>query len=492
MATKVYRYGCMEPTIEERALIDEQLFLAHRYRVMLWHLAAASRAQYRQRRLEHFPELERVEAEVARLSELFGLLDPKGDRAMRREIKIEIQRLKARAKELRQVAKECTAFAADVAADREREGVLQRALRAVFSSWGLYSGTYLCVEDAALRARKGIDDPAEPRWDGSGVLGIQLQGGRTAADIASGRDPSIHIVPPQRAGKGHRAGSRSVARYRVCSRERKPVCITLRCMVDRDLPSDAKVTWAKLVVSRSGACSRGTPRYAYSLQLTVESEANARREFGAGTVAVCFQNDVVTYADDGDGVERTFDVTSYCPRLSGRKIQDLQSIRDKNRNHALGLIRGWCERQEETPEWLLEEIESCLNARSCRRTVRLVERIADMVDNDLLKALREWVYHENHLWQWQADARQNELRARKDAYRRFAADLRRKYRHVLIDSRRLDAPERKTAERNQLGLHELRLAIRHSFGPEYAHEVTGLSCAEMFERFGDAKERAAE
>lgn len=493
MTTKVYRFGCARPSKAIRDQISEQLWLAYRYRLMLWHHSMASRALYRQRRRDHFPELERVEKELERQRELLGLLDSKTERAARQALKVEIQRLRARARELRAEAKSSESFSAIVDADKAREGELQRAIRGASSHLGLYTGTYLCVEDAWKRARSGKYDPARPYWDCTGILGIQLQNGRSVANVTSGRDPSIHIVPPDRKGKGRRSGSRTIVRYRIRSRNRLPVTVDLQTMVHRDLPADSKVTWAKLAVSRSGG------RLIYSVQLTLESAANERTEFGGGYVAVCLHNDVVMYAGEGER-ERVF---AFDARLD--KADELQSIRDKQRNGAVGLIRAWCERQDDAPDWLLEEVEANCNRASCRRAVRLVWRFSALFPRPLnardskmfdrligTKDVVGFVYHENHLYQWQSDLRTNALRARKDAYLKWASDLRRKYRHVLLDSRRLDAPERKTESRNGAGLSELRQAIKNSFGPEYVHAVTGISCAEMFERLADESARAAE
>jgi hypothetical protein len=497
MGTRVYSYLCARPSLDVRNAIDEQLYVAHRYRLMLWHLASASRAQYRSRRREHFPELVTAEDESHRINAILGEVEKIEDRQEKREMravmrthKIEMQRLRARIRELRALAKDSASLAADVAADREREGILQRALRNIHSrTYGLYSGTYLCVEDAARRARSGSRDPKRPCWDGartrdfhaprrlddvhgSGMLGIQLQGGRSVAELLSGDDPSVQLVFP--AGAHHR-GMRAVCRYRLRSGAGgKPVLIDLPIAYHRELPRDAKVTWAKLAVTRSGL------RSIYSLQLTVESAANERSQYGAGVVAVCLHNDRVMYSCEyGEPQEFVHDLRS------GRG-SELLSNRDKMRNNIIGLLTAWGERQDELPDWLRDELAVQEERPSARKLLRFVDRCGSQLPEKLLAEITKWRYRENHLFAWQSDMRTSALRRRQDAFRVFAATLRRKYRTLVLDSRRLDDPARMTSDRRDKGLHALRLALQHAFGDEVCL-TTGLTCAELCERF-----RAAE
>lgn len=177
---KVYAYGCKRPDRETAEAIKGQLWLAHRYRTMLWHLSMAGRSLYRAQRREHVPGLVETEGELERAGELFTLIDAKESPAEYRELKVRVQQLRAKCRELRDAAKTHPGLIADTAEASDRRGVLQRALRNVFSrTFGLYSGTYLHIEAASRSANAGTEDPVRPRWDGSGALAIQLQGGHT-------------------------------------------------------------------------------------------------------------------------------------------------------------------------------------------------------------------------------------------------------------------------------------------------------------------------
>lgn len=509
MSTKVYRYGCKIPPKDIAKQIDDQLRLVFLYRLCLWRASIASRELYRQRRRECFPELEATEKELKRQQEIFSILDPKEDRKARQELKIRVQQLKAKHREQREAAKADPVFEDLVSEDKGREVVLRKALRGHLSQQGLFYGTYMLAEEADKRARQGRMDPARPRWDGTGSLGIQLQGGRTVAALFSGKDANIRIEPTllerwnarrpncgdfddqlhynDEVGQkpGQHKGARTIVHYRLCSKEHKAVFIPLHTVYHRALPADSKVTWAKLVVNRSG------DRKNYSIQFTFDSKANERSEFGAGTVVICLNEDTVRYADLYTLNEvSTFE---FDPRLA--RVAQLQSTRDKERDQMVALIRGWIEDRDETPDWLLEELAHNTTNASCRRLCRLYRRWTyNRVEGDveIVEKFKKWVYHENHLYQWQEDMRGGALRRRKDAYRNFAAKMRRQFRSLVIDNRNLNAPELKTFDRNESALSEFRLLVKQSFGADYVQEISGATCVEMIEQLSEKKIAAAE
>lgn len=471
---KVYAYGCKRPDRETAAAIKGQLWLAHRYRTMLWHLSMAGRSLYREQRRRFVPEL--VEAEDALAVHLAYLIEerptplPDDERLTLRR---EVQRLRIECKALRDSAKLNAELAAATEEAGERMGVLRRALRNVFSrTFGLYSGTYLHIEAAARSANAGTEDPVKPRWDSSGALAIQLQGGRTAVELMHGNDPSLYIEPPNRS-LGKRLGSRTTVHYRLKSdRSGRAVLISLATMLHRDLPADAKVTWAKLIVSKIHEF-----RYAYSVQLTVESESFANVECGAGVVAVSFRDDALRYASEGEA-EQIFEV----PNRAAEKIRDFQSIRDTHRNIAIEHLAAWCARQDETADWVRDEIATIEERKSCRRLYHLRNRLRDVVDDATMEYLDKWAYRENHLYTWQSDARVKALRHRKNEYRKFARALRRRFRTLVIDSRKLNEPSRLNWNNRNKGLHEARIVLACAFDDDTIR-ATGENCEELCEKF---------
>ena len=65
--TKVFKYGLQSPTVNGH-LVDETIYLAHKFYNRLIEIVRASRAAYRTERSRRFPELVIVEDETARLT----------------------------------------------------------------------------------------------------------------------------------------------------------------------------------------------------------------------------------------------------------------------------------------------------------------------------------------------------------------------------------------------------------------------------------------
>lgn len=483
--TVVYRYGCGPIPRETRLAIREQLWIAYRYKVMLWHLSMAGRNLYRELRRKHFPELVELELELGRVQELIGLLErdmfdsAEAFKAESQRLKVEKQHLLARLRALKLAAKEDVAFNAEVAAAQLKQVELGRALRKVFSrTFGLYSGTYLVTEAASTSANAGKEDPVRPRWngglvDGDGVLAIQLQGGRNVPTLMGGTDPSIHVEPPARPGKG--VAGRTTVHYRLRSEEGKAVLISLPVQFSRPFPADTKVTWVKLVVSKVHE-----RRFEYSVHFILESEFDKarRRGQGAGVVAVCFKGDEITLADEHGYREHL------TPYAEPTKLRDLQSIRDKMRNETIGQLVGWLDRQDAPLDWVREEIQTIEERKSSRRLYHLCERMRreKVGSPELEKYLAAWAYRENHLYWWWACFTKNALRKRQDDFRVLASRLRKRYRHIVVDARKLNDPSRLDVDRRWRGLHSLRLTLKNAV-TEDAFEVKGDSCEELLEAY---------
>ena len=476
MGTLVYAYGCKRPDRDIRDAIEDQLWLAYRYRLALWRLSMAGREVYREQRRQHVPKLVEAEEELARAEEHLSTLDRKKEPEAHQNVRTDVKRLRTWCRELREAAKADAVFLAATVETEARRGVLQRALRNVFSrTLGLYSGTYLHVEAAARSANAGTEDPVRPRWDRSGVLAVQLQGGRSPVVLMSGKDPSIHIEPPHRKGQSKRRGSRTTVHYRLRSEKGAAVQVALPTMLHRDLPRDANITWAKLVVTTVHEF-----RQHYSIQFTLDTQEGMKVPTGAGLVAISFRDEKISYACEY-GEEQVFDFN-----FRNDKIRDLQSIRDKHRNAAIHLLAQWCENQDETADWVREEIETINEHKSCRRLYHLRKKLSGLIDDALARYLDEWAYRENHLYWWQRDMTRSELLRRRDAHRVFAAQLRARFRDLVIDGRRLDDPRRLSAEVRDLGLSEFRILLLQAFG-EHGNKATGESCAELCESFRAAR-----
>lgn len=492
--TKVYRYGCKAFEPEEHALVEAQLWLAYRYRLMLWFVSCASRAQYRARRRECMPEIAALEQQLEDLDA--QVLETPRKSPERAELRAQQKVLRGALSAARKRTKDSPRFQRLVEEDHKRELELRRALRKAMGKQGLYSGTYQQVEDADRRSRSGMHDPARPRWNRTGVLAIQLAGGRSVPQLESGKDPSVHFparpAPPPGVSMRNRVYQRVTTRYRVCSQDRRPVSIQIKTMHSRPLPPDADVKWVKLVVERSGN------RFIYSQHFVLSSAMVGRKEYGEGVVAVCFEGEEIKYAGLkklDSKVPRVFDegVKAFAGGAALEHVHKLQALRDRLRNELVVKLQAWVETLEDPPSWVINRLARASQSKaSCQQLRfygdRVLRECEQWMEPELARELRVWVYEtEDHLYQWQSDARRRALLNRLDRYRCFAKYLRSRYHTILLDNRALDAPRGRTQERNSLALDRLRAILRDSFGDECVVALTGPTCRTMFERYLENK-----
>ncbi len=462
---RVYSYGCgLLPTATRRA-IEAQLWLAYRYRYKLWQLNLASRDAYREVRAKLLPELLTTEADLDKAKELITLLNDKELSAKERNAtkpqlflaKAAKARAIAKLKELKEKAKNEPSMTEAIALIDDRKNILLKALRNVFSkTLHLYWCTYAEVEADARKANAGRNDPVKPVWRESGSL-VCVTKGLTPEDVFLQHNNYVQITPVSREGKSRAIGSRTTARYRISSNEQgKPVWVELPLVYHRDLPKDADIRYVKLVVHR---LREG--RFHYSIQFVLHSRLLNDKPRDAGVAALSFNNDKATVqCEYGEPKELPIGVDL---GLS-QKIRDLQSIRHRHLTEMVGLLNAWCERQDDIPEWFLSELEAITQGQSCRRLLHLKDKIRELVDQRVIEHYNKWVYRENHLYWWQADAQTKMLRNRADRYRKIASGLKLQYRVILIDSKKLDDPKLRTATRHNEGLHDLKTRIKQTFG----------------------------
>src|SRR3990172_2772711 len=309
MTTRAYSYGAKAPT-ENAELVRQQLILAHRYANRLVEI-----------------ERERREASL-------------------------------KADEDEQALEACEAKAAE-------------AIRRARADSGLYWGTYLCVEDAAQRSRRtSREAPRFRRWDGSGLLATQLQGGLAVPDLLAGTDRRAQLVGE---------GKRRLLRFRVGSTGRDPVWAAFPMVYHRDLPPEATVKWARICCHRLGTHTK------WSAQIVLDGLPEVTLPTPTrGTVAIDvgwrrFDEGVrvATWVDDEGETGELLMPHELVERW--HKVEDLRSIRDTNFNHARDELREW--RSLETlpdskalPDWLRETTKALHAWRAPARLAALALR----------------------------------------------------------------------------------------------------------------------
>ena len=510
MTTLVYKYGLRRPTANAD-LVDEQMRLAHRYQNRLIEIERARReavrAVFSKRDEAIAPQLQAVEEiETALVESIAGI---KAGRASTRsrsdtaEQRAHVAALRDRKREALTTLKTARAAlemnAETKAALATAEETAHAAIREARSTCGVFWGTYLRIEAAMDAARKmplwsrgEPNDPRFRRWDGEGLIAVQVQSVRpcSSADLLTGTDTRIQVslepLPDGPVSRTKTTKRRGTMRLRIGSEgpgNRTPIWAEFPMLMHRPLPEESTITWA--VVTRR----RTADRDAYELHLTLALPEGASRTFGArereerkGDGAV-FVNYGWRKKDDGgrrvaywrDDCGGEGEILMDPAVLSGlRKVEDLQSIRSQHMDAMRTALSEWLKTNKDTlPDWLREETEFLHQWRSPGRFVGLcrkwsVQRFdGDAEGLELLVAWERGVWREElnrmdggdrHLWQWQEHQRSKSLGRRKDHYRRIAADLARRYAVLVVEKFDLcDTQRHKPVESEEVEIAAARL-----------------------------------
>jgi transposase len=369
--------------------------------------------------------------------------------------------------------------------------------------------SYLIVEDAMQAAAKAPlydgtepNDPRFVRWTGDGAVSVQIQA--HAGDepfgivqATAGDDRRLQIrtgLPAIRCAKkssalkaaplgapltGRRAGHRADLRLRISSDGREPIWATWPMIMHRPIPDEARIKRATVHVRKRG------PREEWSVEITVDGVQPRPRTPTGGVVGVDLgwrvigdELRVAKWSDDSDGEgELRLDAKT----ISGlRKPESLQSTRDQNFDDARAQLNTWLhDSSDKLPGWLKDKTTHLGQWRSEARLAGLCRQWKGQRfegDAGAYDALEAWRYHDFHLWAWEEGQRTGALRHRREVYRRFAAELARKYETLVLEdfdlrdmARRPTTEEQETtneqarSNRHLAATSELRLCLIHAF-----------------------------
>lgn len=505
---RVYQYGTREP-IHNSELVHEQLRKAHKYYCALLRMTIDVKRN-KERELQNNPEVLATMAIVAELEaavkskreSLAKIRQSTRSRSESKELRASIKEDVAKLKEARMGLKTVRAesrTSARLQRDFLHEEWLQQR-RALRKASGLRHGTYTMTESAVDAAcsstplwdSTAINDPRFPKWDGTGHVGVQIQGGMTFKQLLSCTDTRAQFrYSPDlflEKCKDGRGGGKSRPRFgtlhiRVGSDEsRNPIWAEFPIKLHRPIPEDGVIKFIAVSKRRIG------PREIWSTEFTVDlPEGTLTEKCGNGTVAVDLgwrlidgELRVLTWYGEHSGNGEL--------RLSAELISSLRynealrSVRDKNLDTLRAQLLAYL--PEELPDWLLaltrkrgDDLPSSAQARARIAKWKSQARFAHLAKvwpGGCPEFLEEWRYHDFHLWEWEASQRKKSLRRRKDLYRNFAAKLTRRYSRIILedfDLRRVaenkapeeDAENKRSKSNRQLcATSELRLAIIHA------------------------------
>jgi hypothetical protein len=461
LETRIYSYGVLPP-IDGKELFEEQLRLAHRYANDL--VAAYQRKAVRvQEVLREFPGVDltasKVDALVKDLDDARKAVKAKRTGAGKRaDTAAESQRAKQLVLDLKAaraaLREEKQRIKGDPLRKQKLKAVdeeLREAIRKIRNGPNApYWGTYLKVEEAIMQASKSIKPPRFRRYDGTGKIAVQLQGGLSAPEVFSGLDTRLRIaaVPADtftRRRHHRRLASRTTVMIRAGSSDAgKPIWVTFPMILHRPLPDDASIKWAWILRRRVGI------RFEYKVQLVVESKSfEPARNQGGGAIAIDVgwrqkldgQIRVGFWADDAG---RSGEMLVPQRTLDGMpKVRELRSIRDRRLDLVRARLIGL--KSAVGSAWLDQAMVFIDKWRAPRRFARLLSdmRKHELEEPALAKSkpwvkfrarLSAWAKKDRHLCAWECHQRDRRLGHRREIYRRLAVQLAQTYKHVVVET----------------------------------------------------------
>lgn len=446
--TRVYEYGCRAP-LEGEALALEQM----RGRVRLWNRLVEIEGRYQE---QYTPYVAGVcaDANIPYGEARAALPKPEQDAAVAQQ---------------RALLKQDIHKAVLTPLELERRAAVKAAYQE-YSAAGLYWGN---VNDVI----SGYDTARKQHWGQLGFqsmrramdsqhVAVQLQRGLAVAD-AFGEDTRLRLAPvPEDAWTAARRGdrrrkARSTVHIRIGSegRAHAPVWLVLPVVLHRPLPPEGRIKWATVQRKRVGT------RFRWKLLITVEFPApggeappvTVKRptlalDVGYRRLPECGLR-VAVWHDAGSGQTGEVQLSEGWLREMG-KTEDIRSIRDRNFNAAVAGLRAWLAQRRAgagagagLPEWLREATVALHQWRSPARLAGLAlrwrnNRFDD--DADAYGALEAWRQRDKHLYEYEANLRDQLLRRRREQYRIFAAWVAAHYGTVQIE----DFDLREVAERH--------------------------------------------
>jgi hypothetical protein len=464
---RVYQYGLLPPLSHEKEVRD-LLFTAHRYRNALTQIERERRAALREALGSGLHDAELAAAAIeeqliatsreikAHHAALRTRKTPDELAARHRNLKATHAEALGRFRVMKRALYESLSIKLALEEIQARFVEKKREARAASGLAPQAWGTYQRVEAAADQSRAmplydGIlpNDPRFKRHTGEGSLAIHLQS-ENLMPIKSLFEPNnwVHVDPvdprawlPETARHDRRRLSRTKLHIRLGSSVgREPVFAEFPLIMHREIPGDAVISWAVVYLRRYGPREEWTVSFTVSLPEQKPAPAAAR---GEGAVAIDLGWRLLPssralrvcsyYGEDG----RAGDL-----RLPGEVLQGLgevpdgiRSVRDKNFDAARASLAEWLAMRE-PPEWLKIATVNLPVWRSPARLVKVAHLWSEARfsgDADAYEQLEAWRYRDRHLWQYESGQRRSGLRNRREIYRRFGAELAKRYDTVVFE-----------------------------------------------------------
>src|SRR6266567_969449 len=385
---------------------------------------------------------------------------------------------------------------------------------------GLSPGTYLLIEAAADKWRQNPEQPRFMRYDGTGRVGVQVQGGCTVAELEGGQDTRMRLLPateidPPVAPTSSRQIARAIAygvvhfcragnmaprdtyrilQLRVETMGRAPVWASIPIVYHRPLPADGVIVAAWLQRKKIGV------RSVYDAQLVVRAAMTPQSHRPTtGTIAVDIgSRDIpstgetrVAYSLDSSGAHAAmilplFRLSSATSRGTGRrrivpddekKIDDIKSIRSRHLDEIRDQITAYkvsvgaaASSPHPVPaiEWLRAATDRITSWRSTARIVWLRRQWQHHTgDEKIFSSIEAYIRQDRHLLDWQSREMRRRLGRRRELYRTAAMRLARTYDTIILAARDYRREEWVPEDAPSTRAHESRSIMRGAAPGEF-------------------------
>ena len=475
---KVFSYGLLPPSQETKALIQEHLFLAHKYRNRLIEIERTRRLSLRQA-LSAYSDIQTLEASVEVTKKAFILASKavKNARIETRDRKVpkDFQEALRAAKEALRTSRQTlrirqSELRNDPVYLKEKERIEEASLAArkeARASSGVYWGTYQLIENAADTSfkRTAFDkDPPFLRFRGEGQLGVQIQ--KNPEDRSVPGLPSealfrpntivwVDPVPEATTRSERRKLARTTLHFRLGSKDRKPIWIDIPLIMHRLIPSKTYIKRVTITKRNVGPFEEWTADFTVTDVQEVQVASKGIigmdlgwRSFPDGSLRIAFWK-----SEDGE----SGDVRLSPELIRGLRIPDgLQRARDKIFEDIKARIAA-------------SRLEGFDNIKSQRRLAAFYLKWKDariQGDEDIFEEVTSWYRRDRHLWQYETGQRSKAYRRRREFYRTTAAKLAETYRDLVLedfDLRSVTEDRLEDEERNDRAQSNRQLAAVSEF-----------------------------
>lgn len=486
MAVKNYLYGAKQP-IENLEGVQEQMFLAHRYKNRLVEIERNRREEQDQALRDKFKTVDNLHLAYDAAKDAYFQAE-EDLKNKRQKARVRVKATDEESKQIKYLRQAKNQAYDSLKKEKNKrwksnsfKGISKKIndkylqmvkdSRADVSQYlgddhhlskvgaKLFWGSYCIVEDAAKKFKQG-PPPNFKKNTGDGTIGVQLQKKQTAAykrpdgtktrDMMSDgvyiKNPNTWLEPmPHRLWKHSKPAPRwYLLHIRIGTDEnRKPIMASLPVSMHRPLPPESKIKWVKVLRKKVGQ------NYNWNVLFVVDAERfDNDRDPGTGTVAIDFgfkktENGirVASWVGSDGGSGEVVIPESEIPRWT--KVNSLQniadsefdSVRDGTPYGAKAIFDQFVQYYgDKLPDWLIDEIPKN-NQLSMNRLRRIVEKWRGNRfegDEHVYPTLEAWRKQRLHLYNWQRHGQVKAIAWRDHFYRNFVAEMRSRYEKLIL------------------------------------------------------------